>query len=376
MDAGPAAVPGPAVLSIDWNEDNSCFAVCTEVGFSVWQSDPMTALCHRDVGGVGHVGLFHRTSLLVLVGGGKDPFDSPNKAVLWDDVKCRVVGYVEFRLPILRVQRRKDLLVVATATKVYAYHLAIVKGAMSDPPTLLYETDAGDNRRGLFCVHAPPGGDTATAVHPTTAAGSVCVSTFSTVPPRVGAGEEATTSSPPALIEAHRHPLVHLSMAPSGALLATASESGTVIKVFEIESGGLLHVLRAQFLSTTIASISFNRSATLLCGTFGDVLHVFKLTRLGATVVAAAAKSYVEWVSAYVPLPKVEGVPSAAQTRLPGPSACVFLPDAGSALAVCTNGSALRFRLMLADAKLQMSEFHKLQRRDEKSDFLKMLDFA
>eukprot|EP00037_Helgoeca_nana_P011593 m.104292 g.104292 ORF g.104292 m.104292 type:complete len:370 (+) comp20929_c0_seq3:181-1290(+) len=369
MDDAPASKPGPAVLAVDWNEDKSCFAVSTEVGFSVWQSDPIVAVCHRDIGGISHVGMFHRTSLLVLVGGGKEPFDSPNKAVLWDDAHCRVVGYVELRLPILRVLRRKDLLFMATTSAVYTYKLAIVDGAVRDPPLLLHEADVGDNPRGLFCAHYATVTSLIRLVHPTTGPGHVCVTSFSAA---VLSTEPATTSKPPSLIEAHRHPLRSLALGGSGTKLATASDSGTVVKIFDLVSGGLLHVFRAQLLSSDIDSISFNRAESLVCATFALTLHVFKL----AKPAVSKEKSYVEWVSTYVPLPQIEGVPSSAQTRLPGNSSCVFLPDGASALAVCINGSALRFRLMLPDAKLQLSEFHKLHRRDEQSDFFKMLDYA
>lgn len=412
--------------------------------------------------------MFHRTSLLVLVGGGKEPFDSPNKgdchfsrpflcpsihphpyqphtpnvdlslsvlhlfpspttspvfwtvsqhrsivtvasqkeeeknpspplipsvrgvrsesetphaltrpltsgtlgaAVLWDDAHCRVVGYVELRLPILRVLRRKDLLFMATTSAVYTYKLAIVDGAVRDPPLLLHEADVGDNPRGLFCAHYAPVTSLIRLVHPTTGPGHVCVTSFSAA---VLSTKPATTSKPPSLIEAHRHPLRSLALGGSGTKLATASDSGTVVKIFDLVSGGLLHVFRAQLLSSDIDSISFNRAESLVCATFALTLHVFKL----AKPAVSKEKSYVEWVSTYVPLPQIEGVPSSAQTRLPGNSSCVFLPDGASALAVCINGSALRFRLMLPDAKLQLSEFHKLHRRDEQSDFFKMLDYA
>ena len=152
-------------------------------------------------------------------------------------------------------------------------------------------------------------------------------------------GESATTSKPPAVIDAHRHPLIHMAMSASGVLLATASESGTVVKVFDLAAGALVHVLRAQIMSSVIGSIAFNRAGTLVCATFGTTLHVFRLAER-----AARGQSYAEWVSTYVPLPKLEGVPSAANTPLPGVSSCVFLPDAGSVLAVCWNRSALRFR--------------------------------
>jgi WD40 repeat protein len=184
--------------------------------------------------------------------------------------------------------------------------------------------------------------------------------------------ESATTSKPPVVIDAHRHPLTHMAMSASGVLLATASESGTVVKVFDLAAGGaLVHVLRAQLLSSNIQSIAFNRAGTLLCATFDSTLHVFRLAERAAR---GQTQTYAEWVSTY--LPKLEGVPSAANSPLPGVSSCVFLPEAGSVLAVCFNGSALRFRLMLPDAKLQHSEFHKLHRRDGESDYLKMLDFA
>lgn len=123
--------------------------------------------------------------------------------------------------------------------------------------------DGGDKRP----AHAPP---LSTYVAPTS--GDVLI--FDTV-----------TLKAVNVIEAHRSPLCCIAVNSEGTMLATASETGTIIRVFSVPRGEKLHQFRRGTYPSTIYSMSFNLSSTLLCvSSTSDTVHIF---RLGAAAAAA-----------------------------------------------------------------------------------------
>lgn len=80
------------------------------------------------------------------------------------------------------------------------------------------------------------------------------------------------------VIEAHRAPLSAMALNSDGTLLATASVTGTIIRVFSVPRGEKLYQFRRGTYPTTIYSMSFNLSSTLLCvSSTSDTVHIFRL---------------------------------------------------------------------------------------------------
>eukprot|EP00041_Stephanoeca_diplocostata_P026124 m.697626 g.697626 ORF g.697626 m.697626 type:complete len:191 (+) comp22897_c0_seq38:235-807(+) len=121
------------ILSIQWSQDEACFALGTEAGFSIWNSDPVQEVGRREIGGIQIVSMLHRCSLLALTGGGREPFEAPNKVVFWDDVEGERAGHIEFRQPVRAICRRQNLLIVATVTKVFTYFFPVSGGKAGTP---------------------------------------------------------------------------------------------------------------------------------------------------------------------------------------------------------------------------------------------------
>lgn len=101
------------------------------------------------------------------------------------------------------------------------------------------------------------------------------------------------------IIQAHKAPIAALALNANGTLLATASEKGTIIRVFSIPSATKLWQFRRGSYPARIYSLSFNATSTLLsCSSDTETVHIFRLaptygepeaqqtTKLG-TVVAA-----------------------------------------------------------------------------------------
>ena len=80
------------------------------------------------------------------------------------------------------------------------------------------------------------------------------------------------------VVEAHRSPLSCITVNDAGTLLATASDKGTIIRVFSIPSARKLYQFRRGSMPSRIYSMSFNSASTLLCvSSATDTVHVFKL---------------------------------------------------------------------------------------------------
>lgn len=81
------------------------------------------------------------------------------------------------------------------------------------------------------------------------------------------------------VIPAHQAPLSCIAMNKEGTLLATASEKGTVIRVFELPSARKLYQFRRGSMPARIHCMSFNATSTLLCvSSATETVHIFKLS--------------------------------------------------------------------------------------------------
>ncbi|KAL6848728.1 hypothetical protein ACP4OV_021311 [Aristida adscensionis] len=130
--------------------------------------------------------------------------------------------YCEHRLPsavrAVRVSRRHLAVVLDRAVRVYDLR------EPARPP--LWKIATALNRRGLCCLSCHAGA--AVLACPGTARGEVRVDDL---------GSKAATK----LIAAHASDLACIAMAADGTVLATASVTGTVVRVFSTIDGTLLH---------------------------------------------------------------------------------------------------------------------------------------
>ena len=97
------------------------------------------------------------------------------------------------------------------------------------------------------------------------------------------------------VIEAHRSPLCCVALNSEGNMLATASETGTIIRVFSVPSGQKLYQFRRGTYPSTIYSMSFNLSSTLLCvSSASETVHIFRLVNAQAAGASGSALADAE----------------------------------------------------------------------------------
>lgn len=249
------------VRIVGFNQDYGCFACGTETGFRIYNCDPFKETFKRDfadgrAGGIGHVEMLFRCNILALVGGGKRPRYPPTKVMIWDDYQKRCIGELSFRSQVKGVKLRRDRVIVVLDTKIYVYNFADLK--------LVDHIETLANPGGL-CALCPYTAEPVLAC-PGLQKGHV----------RVELDDIKKTT----LIAAHKTYLACLALNSDGTKLATASETGTLIRIFDTATGAKLQEMRRGADSAVICSICFHPSSEWLAvSSDKGTVHVFSLTR-------------------------------------------------------------------------------------------------
>eukprot|EP00927_Polykrikos_kofoidii_P021975 TRINITY_DN20652_c0_g1_i1.p1 TRINITY_DN20652_c0_g1~~TRINITY_DN20652_c0_g1_i1.p1 ORF type:complete len:410 (+),score=34.03 TRINITY_DN20652_c0_g1_i1:123-1352(+) len=265
--------PAGEILYMSFNQDFTCFVCGTETGFRVYSTDPFRLMHRRDFehgGGLGVVAMLFRTNILALAGGGKTPRFQPNKVILWDDQQKWVIAELNFRSPVKAVRLRRDLVVVAIESKVFVYSFRKL--------TLIDSIETTANPKGLCCLS--PGSDRVSLVCPGMQQGSVVAIVY---PPRAWSGPSAHATverERTMIIAAHSSPLMAMCTCYNGALLATASDKGTIVRVYDATSGAKLQELRRGWDKAEIHSLTLSPAGDwLAAASEKGTVHVFSVRR-------------------------------------------------------------------------------------------------
>ncbi|CAM9793103.1 unnamed protein product, partial [Ectocarpus sp. 13 AM-2016] len=228
------------LLFVGFNQDYGCFACGTDNGFRIYNVDPFRETFRRvfSNGGIGIVEMLFRCNLLALVGGGRNPRYPPNKVMIWDDHQSRCIGELSFRSEVKAVRLRRDRVVVVLAQRIYVYRFSDLH--------LLDRINTIRNDQGLVALCADA--SNMVLACPGVSRGHVNVELY-----------DLRRST---LIPAHESELAQLALSMDGKMVATASSRGTLLRVFDTDTGSLLHELRRGMDRAEVSSICFNQQST------------------------------------------------------------------------------------------------------------------
>lgn len=312
---------------------------------------------------ISQIELLYRTNLSALSGQSNSPSFPPNKVLIWDDHVGNIRGELSYRQKVLNVKLRKDRIVVVLRDRIYIYSFYDF--------SLLDKVYTGENPLGLIGIstdNGGVGGSTTGAERddspnengtrnglvlacPSTQKGQVRVELY---------GLRRTT-----FVDAHDSSLGALALSIDGTLLATASERGTVIRLFDtrgvtigggrrpndksdkshISSSTPLKEFRRGVERATVSCLVFSiDNAWLGCVSNHGTAHVFrvqddkseddqhkhrsssmtgKAMRMLPKLVTASTKYLIDGENSYA---RIKGVPH--------PRSCAFVPDRESTIAI------------------------------------------
>mmetsp|Transcript_14594 Transcript_14594/g.44109 ORF Transcript_14594/g.44109 Transcript_14594/m.44109 type:complete len:360 (+) Transcript_14594:296-1375(+) len=297
------------LLHVGFNQDYGCFACGTATGFRVYNCDPFRETFRRelDKGGIGIVEMLFRCNILAIVGSGTSAQYPPNKVMIWDDHQGRCIGELSFRSQVHSVRLRRDRICVALEHKVLVYNFADLR--------LLHSIETLSNPGGILALSAAA--EQTILACPGLHVGQVRMELY----------DVRRTK----FIQAHSSGLAALSLSLNGRLLATASDRGTLVRIYSTADGSKLQELRRGADPARIFSIAFAKGDSpewLAMSSDKGTVHVFKLATAGADTRAAAAVrlaqtdgnanpvSALSFVSNILPVPYFASERSFAQFRL------------------------------------------------------------
>lgn len=295
--AGPPPARWPALLTFCSLSLSSPPTPGTSKGFRIFHTDPFNKIFSSDDGDITIVEMLFSTSLVALI-------LSPRHLIIQNTKRSSVICELTFPSAVLAVRLNRKRLAVVLEDEIYLYDISnmslLTNIATSPNPNkivalspssencyLAYplpkpREDGADKRPS----HAPP-----TSLYAPVTSGDVLI-------------YDTLTLKAVNVIEAHRSPLSFIQLNSEGTILATASETGTIIRVFSVPKGHKLFQFRRGTYPSTIYSMSFNMASSLLCVSSNtDTVHIFRLqqaqsgqsSEASGAVAASAASGTDRW---------------------------------------------------------------------------------
>lgn len=269
---------------VNFNQDFTCICVGTGNGYKVYYCDPFGRSFSKSEGGIGVVEMLFSTSLVAVVGMGDQPALSPRRLKIINTKRQMTICELTFPTAVLKVMLNRKRLVVLLEEQIYIYDIANMK--------LLHTIETSPNC-GAICALAPSS-ENCYLVYPSSVP-QINPLSLPAHAPTNGPGSASSPSrkgevtiydalslQPVNVVEAHKSPLSIVALNSEGTLMATASDKGTIIRIFSVPSGTKLYQFRRGTYPAKVFSINFNLSSSMIAvSSATETVHIFKLTGPG-----------------------------------------------------------------------------------------------
>ncbi|CDK27191.1 unnamed protein product [Kuraishia capsulata CBS 1993] len=267
----------------NFNQDFSCISVGYESGYKIFNCEPFGKCYTKTDGSVGIVEMLFSSSLVAMVGLGEHPALSPRRLKIVNTKRQTTICELTFPTSILAVKMNRERLVVLLEETIYIYDI--------------------NNMRLLHTIEIPSNPNSLIALSPTTDSNYLAYPSPPKIPAKGNSNNDsgqntngavnngansvrhgdviifnAKTLQPLSVIEAHKTSLAAMTLSLNGLLLATASDKGTIVRVFSVETGAKLYQFRRGTYPTKIYSLAFSPdNRFVIASSATETVHIFKL---------------------------------------------------------------------------------------------------
>ncbi|KAK4950684.1 Phosphatidylinositol 3,5-bisphosphate-binding protein [Elasticomyces elasticus] len=286
----------PAVLSLAFSPSGSRFVAGTSTGLRVLRTDNCLTTCHPQLpseGGVAVAAVLD-DRYLAFVGGGRNPAGKGSVVVFWDCVAGKEVTRLDFYESVLGVRLSSQWMCVLLHSRTLLFEYQTLQLPSPRPDSSSVD-DTQDEQ-------PPRGPNKLKSLHPTSPNphALACLTNSLLVLPAQTTGQIQIIPLPSGskrVLRAHNTTIRALALSPDSSLLATASEQGTLIRVFRLEDLGQVAEFRRGSDHADVYSLAFSPGGRWLGGTSDKgTLHIFDLRPPDAGA-AEAGREKVEQVA-------------------------------------------------------------------------------
>ena len=198
--------------------------------------------------------MLYRTNILALVGSDNNMDYKRSKVIIWDDHQKKSLSELKFNQNVMNVKLRKDKIVVVCRDKIYVFNLSTFQN--------MDIIETGDNAHGLVGISYDQ--NQTVLAYPDKKKGNVRIKNY----------EKSIVFS----IKAHDNNIAYIASSFDGSLIATASDVGTLIRIFSSENGNLLQELRRGKDKADIKYICFEPNYKFIAASSNKgTIHIWSL---------------------------------------------------------------------------------------------------
>lgn len=237
-------------ISFNQTEKYACFG--TSIGFYVYSLNPLKKILSRKIdSGISLVKMLYESNILIFVGKTDTGLYPNNKLIIWDDSKKTVLGEISYNSPIKNINLTKEYIVVLLEKKIYIYTFESLH--------LKKTIDISPHVNNLMCMGLE---NSEYLVFPGDKVGSVSITKLS---------EDYS-----ATIQAHNSNIESLYISNNGEYIVTASEKGTLIRIFSTLTCEKINEFRRGCDPTKIIDLRLNNNnSILLVSSIKGTIHLY-----------------------------------------------------------------------------------------------------
>lgn len=284
------------ILHLNFNQNNTLFTVGTTDGFLVYNVDPCKQRLNRRnlSGGIGFVDMLYNSNIFALVGDQLNGYYPNHKVIIFDDQQAKPIAELCFRSAVKAVRLQKNQIYVVLENRIYIYSLPNLK--------VVQCIETGDNPQGILAINhhltnhvlVCPGIKnneiytqwTCNNNHQNNNVNNIQDNNNNNLQTNnMNFSKEEKEYSNiikgnNIISNAHTTSLECITLNIDGSRIASASQTGTLIRVFNTFNGQLLHEFRRGTERATIYCLVFNNTTTnLACSSNKGTIHIFNLLK-------------------------------------------------------------------------------------------------
>jgi WD40 repeat protein len=202
--------------------------------------------------------MLKKSNILALVGGGTLPKFSKNKIIIWDDHQGKIIIQIRLNSDIIKVKLREDCIISILENRIYLLDINTLE--------TIDILDTFDNPNGIFSMSNINNKLNIAFPHNK---GKIQLEYYDII-------KENFKKDETKIINAHESFIAFLTLNNEGNVLATASDKGTLIRLFNVYNQEMIVELRRGTKNTTINCLAFDTNTEFIaCTSEVGTVHIF-----------------------------------------------------------------------------------------------------
>jgi WD40 repeat protein len=243
------------ITGVKISTDSSSFGVILSHSFQIYQVDPLKRKCLKDFVNykITHIAVHGDGTLIAFSVVPQARDQASEKVFVWNNQYGEAHCQLEFKTRVTSIALTSEYLLVVLVNSTLVYDIAERK--------IQYEVITAQNNHGAGDVIRP----------------DQCILAICGLEPGTVSISEIMSDSRPVVFQAHQHPLSLIRFSPDGSIVATASEKGTLIRLFDGMTGAQLSCFRRGAMPSRVLSVCFSQTnSDLIAVSENGTVHLFE----------------------------------------------------------------------------------------------------